>query len=84
MNNFFQKQSDKWLWMKILFLRLDLTEGAWKKENKRGEFAVETEHIVVHPDLVSIYYIDNRDDGFIMIMMVVITNMSEHTLGNLM
>ena len=63
MNNFFQKQSDKWLWMKILFLRLDLTESAWKEENKRGEFAVETEHIVVHPDLVSICNIDNFDGG---------------------
>ena len=45
---------------------------------------METEHIVVHPDLVGMYYIDNRDDGFIMIMLVVMVVMSELTLGNLM
>ena len=63
---------------------ITLTESAWKEENKRREFAVETEHIVVHPDLVGMYYIDNRDDGFIMIMLVVMVVMSELTLGNLM
>ena len=70
--------------MEILFLRLDLTESAWKEENERREFAVETEHIVVHPDLESIYYIDNCDDGYTMMMMVVMTTLSELTLGNLM
>ena len=45
---------------------------------------METEHIVVHPDLESICHIDNFDGGYMMIMMAVIANMSDHTLGNLM